>query len=199
MEDPRPAHAPQPDLRRCSRNGEDSSGSNDDPAADNITRVRAKSCRIMSRGNMSKSRTEIWLSLGVLALGMIPVAIAGLWGYMSTTATPLHPNPRDRCVGGCTNARGRSRWDVAGRDGGDSDDLPRARDRRVRDVEHLLRRHVCCCVENRAGLRGTGEESSTFNPGRTLRQLEVHGVARRQTRAGCATPYLSPCGRLEAM
>jgi serine beta-lactamase-like protein LACTB, mitochondrial len=44
---------------------------------------------------MSKSRTEIWLSLGVLALGMIPVAIAGLWGYMSTTATPLHPNPRD--------------------------------------------------------------------------------------------------------
>jgi hypothetical protein len=25
--------------------------------------------------------------------------------------------------------------------------------RRVRDVEHVLRGHVCCCVENRAGLR----------------------------------------------
>jgi serine beta-lactamase-like protein LACTB, mitochondrial len=44
---------------------------------------------------MSKSRKEIWLSLGVLAIGMIPVAIAGLWGYMSATATPLHPNPKD--------------------------------------------------------------------------------------------------------
>ncbi len=44
---------------------------------------------------MSKSRTEIWLSVGVLGIGLIPVALAGLWGYMSTTATPLHPNPKD--------------------------------------------------------------------------------------------------------
>jgi serine beta-lactamase-like protein LACTB len=44
---------------------------------------------------MSTRRTEIWLAVGVLALGMIPAAIAGLWGYMSTTATPLHPNPGD--------------------------------------------------------------------------------------------------------
>ncbi|HEU4694711.1 MAG TPA: serine hydrolase domain-containing protein [Vicinamibacterales bacterium] len=44
---------------------------------------------------MSKRRTEIWLAAGVLALGMIPAAIAGLWGYMSITATPLHPNPSD--------------------------------------------------------------------------------------------------------
>ena len=32
------------------------------------------------------------LALGVAAIGLIPVAIAGLWGYMSVTATPLHPN-----------------------------------------------------------------------------------------------------------
>jgi CubicO group peptidase (beta-lactamase class C family) len=44
---------------------------------------------------MSKRRTEVWLAAGVLALGMIPAAIAALWGYMSITATPLHPNPGD--------------------------------------------------------------------------------------------------------
>ena len=32
------------------------------------------------------------LALGVAAIGLIPVAIAGLWGYMSVTAMPLHPN-----------------------------------------------------------------------------------------------------------
>ena len=56
---------------------------------------------------------------------------------------------------------GRPRRGFAGRDGGVSHDVPRARDRRVRDVEHLLRGHVWSCGENRAGLRGTGEESST--------------------------------------
>ena len=44
---------------------------------------------------MSKSRTETWLALIVVAIGLIPVTIAGLWGYMSITATPLHPNPQD--------------------------------------------------------------------------------------------------------
>jgi serine beta-lactamase-like protein LACTB, mitochondrial len=44
---------------------------------------------------MSKSRTETLLALGVVAIGLIPVAIAGLWGYMSATATPLHPIVRD--------------------------------------------------------------------------------------------------------
>jgi hypothetical protein len=29
---------------------------------------------------MSKSRTETWLALAVVALGLIPAAIAGLWG-----------------------------------------------------------------------------------------------------------------------
>jgi CubicO group peptidase (beta-lactamase class C family) len=44
---------------------------------------------------MSKSRTETWLALIVVAIGLIPVAIMGLWGYMSVTATPLHPDPKD--------------------------------------------------------------------------------------------------------
>jgi CubicO group peptidase (beta-lactamase class C family) len=42
-----------------------------------------------------KSRTETWLALTVVAIGLIPAAIVGLWGYMSATATPLHPNPKD--------------------------------------------------------------------------------------------------------
>jgi CubicO group peptidase (beta-lactamase class C family) len=44
---------------------------------------------------VSKSRTETWLSLIVLAVGLLVAAILGLWGYMSATATPLHPNPQD--------------------------------------------------------------------------------------------------------
>jgi CubicO group peptidase (beta-lactamase class C family) len=44
---------------------------------------------------MSKIRTETWLSLIVVGVGLIPVAIMGLWGYMSATATVLHPNPKD--------------------------------------------------------------------------------------------------------
>ncbi len=44
---------------------------------------------------MSKSRTETWLALIVVAVGLLLVAILGLWVYMSATATPLHPNPQD--------------------------------------------------------------------------------------------------------
>ncbi|MGH9200188.1 MAG: serine hydrolase domain-containing protein [Vicinamibacterales bacterium] len=44
---------------------------------------------------MSKSRTQTWLALIVLAVGLLLAAIVGLWGYMSATATPLHPNPQD--------------------------------------------------------------------------------------------------------
>jgi serine beta-lactamase-like protein LACTB len=43
---------------------------------------------------MSKSRTETWLTLIVLAVGLVLAAILGLWGYMSATA-PLHTNPQD--------------------------------------------------------------------------------------------------------
>ena len=37
---------------------------------------------------MAKTRTETWLALILLAIGLIPAAILGLWGYMSATATP---------------------------------------------------------------------------------------------------------------
>ena len=44
---------------------------------------------------MSKKRTEIGAGLIVLAIGVIPVALVGLWVAMRATATPLHPNPQD--------------------------------------------------------------------------------------------------------
>jgi CubicO group peptidase (beta-lactamase class C family) len=39
----------------------------------------------------SWNRTETWLALIVLAVGLLPIALLGLYGYMSATATPLHP------------------------------------------------------------------------------------------------------------
>lgn len=42
---------------------------------------------------MSKKRSEIWIAALLLAAGLVPVAILGLWGYMSVTARPLHPDP----------------------------------------------------------------------------------------------------------
>lgn len=44
---------------------------------------------------MAKRRTETWLALVVLAVGLIPAAILGLWAYMGATATALHPNLQD--------------------------------------------------------------------------------------------------------
>jgi serine beta-lactamase-like protein LACTB, mitochondrial len=44
---------------------------------------------------MSRRRTETWLALIVLVIGLVPVAILALWGYINATATPLHPNPQD--------------------------------------------------------------------------------------------------------
>ena len=46
---------------------------------------------------MAKSwnRTETWLALGVAAVGLLILGFAGLWVYVSATATPLHPNPQD--------------------------------------------------------------------------------------------------------
>ena len=38
---------------------------------------------------------ETWLALIVVAVGLLPAAIGGLWLYMSATAKPLHPNPQD--------------------------------------------------------------------------------------------------------
>jgi serine beta-lactamase-like protein LACTB len=44
---------------------------------------------------MSKTRTETWLALIFVAVGLVPAALVGLWGYMSATATLLHPSPQD--------------------------------------------------------------------------------------------------------
>jgi serine beta-lactamase-like protein LACTB len=40
------------------------------------------------------NRTETWLALAVVSAGLLLTAIAGLFGYISLTATPLHPNPQ---------------------------------------------------------------------------------------------------------
>jgi CubicO group peptidase (beta-lactamase class C family) len=44
---------------------------------------------------MSKSRKETWVALILLAIGLIPAAMLVLWGYMSATAIPLHPNAQE--------------------------------------------------------------------------------------------------------
>ncbi len=41
-----------------------------------------------------KSRTQTWLALIVVAVGLLVAAILGIWGYVSNTP-PLHPNPQD--------------------------------------------------------------------------------------------------------
>lgn len=43
---------------------------------------------------MSKRRSDIWLAAILLLLGVVPLAILALWGYMNATARPLHPNPQ---------------------------------------------------------------------------------------------------------
>src|SRR4029450_3487975 len=46
-------------------------------------------------GNVSKRWKHIWPALIVGAVGLVVSAIVGLFMYVSATATPLHPNPRD--------------------------------------------------------------------------------------------------------
>ena len=60
---------------------------------------------------MSKRRIETWLALfvGAVALGLL--AIAGLWVYISATATPLHPNASD--VSSVTHAAPSAKWNGA--------------------------------------------------------------------------------------
>ena len=42
---------------------------------------------------MRKGRIPTWLVLMLAAVGLLLVAIPGLWVFVSVTATPLHPNP----------------------------------------------------------------------------------------------------------
>ena len=43
---------------------------------------------------MAKNRTPTWLGLILVPVGLLLVAIPGIWVYMSTTAGRLHPNPQ---------------------------------------------------------------------------------------------------------
>jgi serine beta-lactamase-like protein LACTB, mitochondrial len=44
---------------------------------------------------VAKARTETWLALIVLGIGLVVAAVMGLHLYMTTTATPLHPDPQE--------------------------------------------------------------------------------------------------------
>jgi CubicO group peptidase (beta-lactamase class C family) len=44
---------------------------------------------------MAKSRTPTWLGLILVSVGLLLVAIPGMWVFMSTTAPVLHPNPQE--------------------------------------------------------------------------------------------------------
>lgn len=57
---------------------------------------------------MSNKRMETWLAAIVVAVGLVPAAIGGLWLYMSATASRLHPNPQD--VPSVTQVAPLPRW-----------------------------------------------------------------------------------------
>jgi len=44
---------------------------------------------------VAKSWTQTLLALAVVGIGLVLAAILGIFAYMNTTATPLHPDPRD--------------------------------------------------------------------------------------------------------
>jgi hypothetical protein len=46
-------------------------------------------CKVVA---VPKSRTQTVLALAAVAVGLVLTAIAGLWVYVSATATPLHPD-----------------------------------------------------------------------------------------------------------
>ena len=60
---------------------------------------------------MSKRRIETWLAVCVGAVSLGLLAIAGLWVYVSATATPLHPNAQD--VSSVTHSAPSSKWNGA--------------------------------------------------------------------------------------
>ena len=60
---------------------------------------------------MPKRRTELWLTAVVLGIGAIVAFVAGLWAYMSATATPLHPNAN--AITSVTHAAVPSKWAAA--------------------------------------------------------------------------------------
>jgi len=57
---------------------------------------------------VSKNRTQTWLALIVVGVGLLLAAILGLFAYMSATATPLHPNAQD--VPSVTHSAPSRKW-----------------------------------------------------------------------------------------
>jgi CubicO group peptidase (beta-lactamase class C family) len=60
---------------------------------------------------MPTRRKETWLALIVLAVALVPAAIAGLWVYMGATATVLHPEAA--AVPSTAGPEVSARWAVA--------------------------------------------------------------------------------------
>jgi hypothetical protein len=58
-----------------------------------------------------KNRTEIWLAVIGVAVGLPLAAFLGLWAYVSATP-PLHPNPQD--VPSVTYSAPLPKWADAG-------------------------------------------------------------------------------------
>jgi CubicO group peptidase (beta-lactamase class C family) len=56
-------------------------------------------------------RLETWLALAALSVGLLLLAMLGLWGYMSVTATPIHPDPDD--IPSVADAKPSPRWAAA--------------------------------------------------------------------------------------
>ena len=57
---------------------------------------------------MSKTWKQIWPLLIVLAVGVPIAAILGIYGYMTATAAPIHPNPQD--VPSVTHSAPLQKW-----------------------------------------------------------------------------------------
>ncbi len=60
---------------------------------------------------MAKNRIRTWLSLIVLAVGLLLTAILGLWAYVGLTSTPLHPDARN--VPSVTRSTPAPKWTEA--------------------------------------------------------------------------------------
>jgi hypothetical protein len=92
------------------------------------------------------------LTLIGVALGVLFAAGLGLYAFLISTATPLHPNPQD--VPSVTHAAPLPTWADAvergrqlARAGLVDQNLPGL------SVAHVVRGHEVDCVEHRAGLR----------------------------------------------
>jgi serine beta-lactamase-like protein LACTB len=60
---------------------------------------------------MSKPRLETWLAVVIGGIGLLLIAILGLFGYVSLTSTPLHPNARN--VSSVTHSAAATKWENA--------------------------------------------------------------------------------------